>query len=455
MTRPLSSDNNFLQPAQQPDYHVRRRRHWGKIFIIISLVAAIVAAASTAYQLAAPSSDPLASLLRHVPVVRQVAQWIRPGLSVANTDTIYLALGGISGVGHDGPLLTDTIMLVVLKPRTGNFGLVSIPRDLAVATSAGAFQKVNSVYALAEASKPGSGVAEFKKTLGVITGAPITYAAIINFRGFEQLIDTFGGVTVDVPNGFTDYNYPDGKGGAKTVSFTAGRQQMNGVTALEYTRSRHGNNNEGSDFARARRQQTIMVSLAHEVLQLRTLTSPRRLNAIANLLKDYINTDLDVGTAVDLALQFQATDPAAAPHLVIDDSPNGFLNNAIGPDGAFLLTPRGGSFANIQSAIADLFNPNSVVANVTVEVQNGTSIAGLAQTIADRLAAEQFIVPKFGNAGRTDVARTVIYDYSNGADPLARSRLAELFPTSLILPGTATSSATFILLIGRDLAGGV
>jgi hypothetical protein len=230
---------------------------------------------------------------------------------------------------------------------------------------------------------------------------------------------------------------------------------MDGATALEYARSRHsGTSGEGGDFARAKRQQNIMVSLAHEALQLRTLASPRRLGAISDLLKDYVRTDLDTGTAVDLALQFQSADPAAAPRLVIDDSPNGFLNNVIGPDGAFLLAPRGNSFVQIQQAVANLFTPRST-SNVTVEVQNGTPIAGLAQAVADRLAREQFSVPKFGNASRNDVARTVIYDYSGGSDPLARSRLAELFPTSLILPGTATSSATFVLLIGRDLAGGV
>lgn len=451
----IDGTNDFLDPLHVAP-RVRRRGRWAKAFIVLSLVAAVLAAAATAYQLAAPASDPLASLLRHVPVVRDVARFINPqSAPLASRDTVYLAIGGISGVGNDGPLLTDTIMLVVLKPRDGAFGLISVPRDLAVATEAGAFRKVNSVYALAEARDSGSGLEAFKRALASITGAPVSYAAVINFSGFEQLIDAFGGVTVDVPHSFIDHTYPDGRGGVKTVSFTAGRQRLDGATALEYARSRHGSDGENSDFARARRQQLIAVSLMHEALQLKTLASPRRLHALADLLGDAVDTDLPVGDAVDVALQFQNADPDAAPRLVIDDGPNGFLNNAIGPDGAFLLTPRGGSFAQIQRAVADLFDAGADTDEVTVAVENGTDVSGLALRVADRLAAEQFRVSSFGNAGRQDVARTVIYDHSDGHSPLARSRLAELFPGSLIISGTGTSTADFVVLIGRDFAGGV
>lgn len=452
----MIDSNDFLDPQHVAPRPVRRRGRLARLFVVLSLGAAILAAAATAYQLAAPAADPLASLLRHVPVVGDFAKLINPQLTpLVERDTVYLAVGGISGVGNDGPLLTDTIMLVVLKPREGKFGLVSVPRDLAVATEAGAFRKVNSVYALAEAANPGAGLPAFERALSSITGAPISYAAVVNFSGFEKLIDAFGGVSVDVPNTFTDHVYPDGRGGVKTVSFTAGRQRMDGATALEYARSRHGCCGEGSDFARARRQQTIATSLAQEALQLRTLTSPRRLRALADLLGDAVDTDLPVGDAVDLALQFQSADPAAAPRLVIDDSPNGFLNNAIGPDGSFLLTPRGGSFAQIQRAVAALFDDSAQTGEVTVAVENGTEVAGLALRFADQLAAAQFRVAYFGNAERRDVARTVIYDHSDGAAPLARSRLAELFPGSMVLQGTGTSTADFVVLLGRDAAGGV
>lgn len=452
----IDDANDFLDPLHAAAPVRRRRGRWAKAFIVLSLAAAVLAAAATAYQLAAPAADPLASLLRHLPVVRDVARLINPELTpLASRDTVYLAVGGISGVGNDGPLLTDTIMVVALKPRDGTFGLVSVPRDLAVATDAGAFRKVNSVYALAEAREPGSGLPEFKRALSSITGAPISYAAVINFGGFEKLIDAFGGVSVEVPHTFVDHTYPDGRGGVKTVSFTAGRQRLDGATALEYARSRHGSDGENSDFARARRQQLIAVSLAHEALQLRTLTSPRRLRSLADLLGDAIDSDLPVGDAVDVAMQFQNADPAAAPRLVIDDSPNGFLNNAVGPDGAFLLTPRGGSFTAIQRAVANLFDASTATGDVTVAVENGTEVAGLALRVADQLAAEQFRVSSFGNAGRQDVARTVIYDHSGGGAPLARSRLAELFPGSLVLTGNGTSTADFVVLLGRDFSGGV
>lgn len=454
----MSSDSsNFLHPSSAtpwPDqyYKPSRGRRVAKLFIIISLIAAIAAAVATAYQVAAPKNDLLASALRQMPVVREFAQWLRPDLRLINTDTLPIVIAGISGVGNDGPLLTDTLIVAVLKPKTGQFGLISIPRDLAVATSAGSFQKVNSVYALAEAKHPGSGLGELSGVVATITGLPTNKAVVINFRGFEELINAFDGVTVDIKNSFVDNSYPDGRGGVKTVSFSAGRQRLTGEQALEFARSRHGSNGENSDFARAKRQQQLIVALADEALKLRTLTSPRRLQALNNLLSKYINTNMDIGEAVELAGQFQNTDPLTAPRLVIDDSPNGFLLNTIGPDGAFLLTPRGGNFSAIQKAINNLFNePINGNEEVRLEVKNGTNIAGFAQTIADQLQREKFQVIYFGNAPQKNIVNTVIYDYTNGQKSAAASRLQQLLPGSLIMQGdsSVTTTAHFIIILGQ------
>lgn len=448
---------NFLHPSSAApwppsDYKISRGRRVARFFIIISLIAAIAAAVATAYQVAAPKNDLLASALRQMPVVREFAQWLRPDLRLVNTDTLPIVIAGISGVGNDGPLLTDTLIVAILKPKTGQFSLISIPRDLAVATSMGSFQKVNSVYALAEAKEPGSGLKELSGAAAAITGLPTNKTVVINFKGFEELINAFGGVNIDIKNSFVDNNYPDGRGGVKTISFQTGRQRLSGEQALEFARSRHGSNGENSDFARAKRQQQLILALADEALKLRTLTSPRRLQALSDLLNQYIHTNIDIGEAIELAGQFQNTDPLAAPRLVIDDSPNGFLLNTIGPDGAFLLTPRGGNFLAIQKAIGNLFDePANINEEVSIEVKNGTSVPGLAQTIADQLQAEKFKVVYFGNAPQKNVINTVIYDYTNGQKSTAASRLQQLLPGSLIMKGTdPTTTADFIIILGQD-----
>jgi len=90
-----------------------------------------------------------------------------------------------------------------------------------------------------------------------LVGEEIQYYAMIDLKGFVNLIDSLDGTYINVENSFTDYMYPaDNNVGYQTVTFTAGPQTMDGDIALKYARSRHSmDNGEGSDFARARRQQ--------------------------------------------------------------------------------------------------------------------------------------------------------------------------------------------------------
>ena len=100
----------------------------------------------------------------------------------------------------------------------------------------------------------------------ICSGIGINYFVGVDFDAFKQAVDAVGGINIDVPAGFTDNQYPagecdEGNCGYETVRFNAGVQHMNGATALIYARSRHGNNGQGSDFARSRRQQQIIVAL--------------------------------------------------------------------------------------------------------------------------------------------------------------------------------------------------
>jgi LCP family protein required for cell wall assembly len=87
-----------------------------------------------------------------------------------------------------------------------------------------------------------------------IMGIKTPYYALIGFEGFKNVIDTLGGVTVDVPEAFTDYTYPKNELQVMTVHFDTGVQLMSGERALQYARSRHST----SDFSRSLRQQLIV-----------------------------------------------------------------------------------------------------------------------------------------------------------------------------------------------------
>jgi len=182
---------------------------------------------------------------------------------------------GIPGGRHDGPRLSDTIITVHYDLAANHVTIISVPRDI---WSDALRDKINSAYAYGKEKKITGGTTLAKAETSTIVGFPIQYGAVLNFDQFKDLIDTLGGINVTVVNGFTDHDYPiEGKendlcGGDpdyrcryKTVSFTAGPTIMNGTNALEFVRSRHAIGEEGNDFARGKRQELILGSVAEAI----------------------------------------------------------------------------------------------------------------------------------------------------------------------------------------------
>lgn len=109
-------------------------------------------------------------------------------------NTVFLGYGG---AGHEGSLLTDSIIVIHIDTNTKKAALISIPRDLYVTGN----RKIN-----AEAAANG-----FQNEGGVIknvTGFPVDYFVAVDFGGFIKLIDALGGITVNVPKTFDDPYYP-------------------------------------------------------------------------------------------------------------------------------------------------------------------------------------------------------------------------------------------------------
>ena len=136
-------------------------------------------------------------------------------------DRINFLLLGQGGIGHDGPFLTDTMMLVSLKPSTGQVALLSIPRDLDVNIPGYGFNKINSANAFGETKGAGQGAILASQVVSKVFNLPIQYYVRLDFAGFSKLIDQVGGVGVNVTNGFTDTQFPDDNdNGYRTITFT-------------------------------------------------------------------------------------------------------------------------------------------------------------------------------------------------------------------------------------------
>jgi hypothetical protein len=248
-----------------------------------------------------------------------------------------------------------------------------------------------------------------------VTGLDIHYYGRIDFSGFEQIIDGLGGLKINVERSFTDTTYPTDNYGLQTVSFKAGEQLMDGQTALEYVRSRHGNNGEGSDFARAKRQQKVLLALKDKITSFTTLINPRKISEIINTLGSHTKTNMEVWEMLRLYNLAQNIQKNQVITTVLDNSEDGLSKAVVGENGAYLLEPKAGDFSQIQYLAKNIFNQNEIVQEgAKIAIKNATSTTGLAKIKAEELEALKYNIVNVDNYPQKDLKETIIYDKTAG-----------------------------------------
>lgn len=361
-------------------------------------------------------------------------------------DRINILLLGIGGTGHDGPELTDTIMFGSFKPSTKELGIISVPRDLTVSISGYGYRKINHVNALAENAKDGSGPAAAAETISTILGQPVHYTVKIDFDGFAEVIDAIGGIDVYVERDFTDNTYPldDGLGNVETLSFTKGWTRMDGSTALKFARSRHGGNGEGTDFARAARQQKILLAMKDRTLSLGVLLNPSKLTKILGTVENNIETNMTAWEMVKFAKYIPDISPEKIAMHVLDTKSSQLYETYV--NGSYVILPYKDDWSDLHRLATNIFNKeegtNSIVLTsvsipkttpIKIEVQNGTATSGLAAQTAQLLQSSGFDVVTVSNAENRLRANTVIYDFTGGARGNELSALKEYLHAEVIM----------------------
>jgi len=405
----------------------------------------------------------------------------------------FLVLG-MGGANHDGGKLTDTIMLASINPEDKKAALTSVPRDLLVDIPDYGKQKINHAYALTERDSPGSGGEIISAIISDILNVPVNYYIAVDFDIVVQLIDEIGGVDVYVENAFIDYQYPDYNHKYQTIHFEKGWQTMDGETALQFARSRHGicleacSEPEGSDFARSKRQQLIIKSLKDKLLSLKTLTKPKEMYKLLEVYKNNVDTNIELWEMIkfyDIARDF---DNDSISHLVLDNGPGGPLM-AQNVNGAYVLVPKTGDFSEIQEMVNENIYGISVtnenltdnnapfeenIEKALIEIQNGTKISGLAAKTAETFERDKQIeISKISNAQKQTVEKTLVYDFTEGAKKdilnlimkkLGNAQLAVNLPGDLFNDNSDTRSiivdetvvttvdtnTDFLIILGKD-----
>lgn len=344
-------------------------------------------------------------------------------------DRINFVLMGVGGAGHDGPYLTDTMIIASFKPSTKKATLISLPRDMIVPLSPGDYRKINSIYTIGENRQTGGGGDLVKEVLSKTLDLPMHYFAVVDFDGFIEIIDSLDGIKVDVEKSFTDYQFPTADYKYQEISFEAGEQKMDGLTALRFARSRHGNNGEGSDFARIARQQKIMLAAKDKITSFNTLINPKKITSLFSLFNKYTTTDLEPWELVKLVHLAKEMNTQEIVTQSIDDAPGGYLKAGITMEGAFILQPVTGNFNQLRDLVKNIFDLEELSQeNAKIVIQNGTKSPGLALKAVNHLNQIGYNVIRYGNSADQEKITTVIYDYTENKTKTRKS-LEAVFQT--------------------------
>jgi len=252
-------------------------------------------------------------------------------VTTKNAKFLNVLLTGHGGAGHSGGGLMDAIIIVSVNVTDKKVNLISIPRDLWFSG-----HKINADPSL-------------KDAVVDVTGLSISNFISIDFISFMKMINSIGGITVDVKKAYTDNFYPV-KGlenelcgfspekveefhqkysgfecRYESISYGVGPHQMNGEEALKYARSRHGS----SDFDRSRRQFEILKAILQKA----------NVKSFASAFS-FVNTNLTVEMVNDILQEIG--NPLEYSVSYINLSEENVLVSAKSSGGAYILQTREG-----------------------------------------------------------------------------------------------------------------
>lgn len=371
---------------------------------------------------------------------------------------VNILLLGRGGAGHAGADLTDTILVASIDPINRKTALLSIPRDLYVKTDGYGSMKINSIFATGKNQASGqqdpeeAGLQMLEETLEDTIGIPIHYNVLVDFEAFKQAIDIVGGVTVDVPEDLAVYEtYGET---SFVLNVDAGQYHFDGETALAFSRSRK--TSPRGDFDRSARQRLILVGLKDKVFSLGTFGNPVRINQLLTSFGDHVSSNLKTSELLRLYEIMQQVPNEEIASVGLADPPNVLVTTAnIG--GLSVVVPKAGTYDYtavkhfVRNALRDGFLSNE---DATVDVYNGTLVAGLAGRTAEELKSFGYNVNTVADAPSKGRVETVLVDLTNGEKKYTKTYLEQRFSVTAVStipdPGINAGDADFVIILGQN-----
>ena len=347
--------------------------------------------------------------------------------------------------GKDGgSLATDTMMIVHVPANGAQATLISLPRDSYVAIPGYGMNKLNSAYADAYTNSSGSadqkraaGASLLVQTVENLTGLSIDHFVEVNLLGFYRISNAIGGVTVNLCNAVND-RYSG-------LHLSAGPHIIQGLTALEFVRQRHGLPN--GDIDRTARQRYFLTAAFRKIASAGILLNPSRLSSLIQAVDSslYVDSNFDILSFAKQVSGLKADNiRGQAIPFVRYDTVNGIGSVEI-------VDP-----AQVRQFVANLLGQGQDVlgtvaaaapSTVTVQVLNGGTENGAAEHNATLLRGYGFTAT-YSTADASSQATTV--EYAKGMEAQVKALLRYL-PANVVLEQKQLPVLT--LLLGADGLG--
>lgn len=359
---------------------------------------------------------------------------------------------------YGGSYRTDSMILTRVDPKAKTVTMVSIPRDTKVTIPGHGTQKINAAYAFGGPSGAIEAVSD-------LAGVDINHYAEIDFDGFKAIVDSLGGVDVDVAMEINDSM----AGG----HVDQGPQTLNGEQALILCRSRHAYDAIGDgDAMRAANQRMVLSAIMNKVVSSDVGTMTNMIGTLSN----YVTTDFSVASIIGLAQNMMGINvaedvyTAACPTTssyendiwweILDeadwrammkrvdqglppteesmvDPASGVVTASAGDGGKTGLT-SGGSSADTS------------LQGIKIAVKNGSGINGCASSAASKLTPLGAVV-ETGNADDFKYKETLVI-YNNPSDQAKAQAIADALGvgTTKKNNGVYSFAGDYLVVVGAD-----
>jgi LCP family protein required for cell wall assembly len=376
---------------------------------------------------------------------------------------------GVDARDNGSSFNTDTLIVVSIDPKTKQVAMFQVPRDMVdVPVPDNATRlwgttysgKINSWYngnrnqtSLWPGKTPQArGFNALKAILGKLYGLDIRYYVKVDFGGFRDVVDTLGGVQINVQMPVYESQYPAGVGFLTRIYYPAGPQHMDGSHALQYARSRH--RAEGGDFDRGRRQQRVLISLKEQMSVQAIIAN---LDQLVRDVGKSVRTDIPTSLLPKLLSLADGVDTKNIRSFVF--APFFYAAQPTGDPRGYIITPN---VARIQKTVANAFSMSaSQIAlhdrlsaeSAQVWVLNATGRTGLANRTADYLkyvGLDASAPNRLPAGGQSATTKIVVYNGAEKDIPETISYLESVYHTKVVTETDPSITVSVIITLGSD-----